>query len=128
MRNFVILFLLFLYMIPAIGISITAHYCGGRLASVSIGISEDKCTCGNKKMKRDCCKTKTAFVKLCEVHKTNPQLHLPQFNEIQNHFFYPLNDFYIYQSESSTVYNYTFSHPPNYTEESIYLVNRVFRI
>ncbi|MCX6199626.1 MAG: hypothetical protein NTY88_10475 [Bacteroidetes bacterium] len=53
MKKFAILFLLFIYMIPAIGISVTGHYCGGRLVKVTMNLPEDgTCVCGNKQTKR----------------------------------------------------------------------------
>jgi hypothetical protein len=46
-----------LYVISSIGISISVHYCGGEVSSVSFDSSStEKCVCGSQKMKNECCK------------------------------------------------------------------------
>jgi len=60
-----IIALIFLYLIPSIGISVTSHFCRGKLASTSIGFLEaNNCACGSKKMKKGCCENKTQLIKL----------------------------------------------------------------
>ena len=54
------------------GITITTHYCGGKLASVSVNLLDtEKCACGSKKMKKDCCKTTTCTFSIKEVQQKN---------------------------------------------------------
>lgn len=66
MKKIALLLILFLYIIPAIGITVSAHYCGSRITWVSVNFEdqEHNCACGSKKMKTDCCKDKVAFIKL----------------------------------------------------------------
>jgi hypothetical protein len=66
MKKIALLLILFMYLVPAIGITVSAHYCGSRITWVSVNFEdqEHKCACGSKKMKTDCCKDKVAFVKL----------------------------------------------------------------
>jgi len=60
-----IIALIFLYLIPSIGISVTSHFCRGKLAFTSIRFLEvKKCACGSKKMKKGCCENKTQLIKL----------------------------------------------------------------
>lgn len=128
MKKITVLFFLFLYLIPAIGISVTAHYCGGRLVELTLNLREDgTCVCGNKK-KTDCCKTKTAFIKLCEVHKNSPQLSINTPNNPVKQIAYSVPTIFSFQVETSKPYNFASARPPNYSDESLYLVNRVFRI
>lgn len=128
MRKLIVIFFLFLYMIPAIGISVTAHYCGGRLVEITLNSPEGgTCVCGNKK-KTDCCKTKIAFIKLCEVHKNNPQFLVSAPNELNKQILYPPTTIFSFQIKAPETYNFASTHPPNDYGESIYLVNRVIRI
>ena len=57
---------MFLYLVPAIGITVSAHFCGSNITWVSFNFKneEHKCACGSKKMKTDCCKDEVAFIKL----------------------------------------------------------------
>jgi hypothetical protein len=66
MKKVALLLILFLYLVPAIGIMVSAHYCGSRMTWVSVNFEdqEHSCACGSKKMKTDCCKDKVAFIKL----------------------------------------------------------------
>jgi hypothetical protein len=66
MKRIVCLLILLLYLVPAIGITVSAHYCGSRITWVSLNFEdqEHNCACGSKKMKTDCCKDKVAFIKL----------------------------------------------------------------
>ncbi|MBP7388750.1 MAG: hypothetical protein KA841_00020 [Chitinophagales bacterium] len=128
MKKLTIIFLLFIYMIPAIGISVTGHYCGGRLVEVTLNLPEDgTCVCGNKK-KSDCCKTKTISIKLKEVHKTNPQLSVNTSSNLIKQIVYSVPSIFSFQIETPNAYNFASAHPPNNTGQSIYLVNRVIRI
>ena len=127
-NRFVIIFLLFLYMIPAIGISVSAHYFGGRLASVTLHLPDkDKCVCGNKK-KAGCCKTKTAFIKFKDVHKNNPQIAFSANKEFSKQPAYHSSVILSIVSQSVRMYNFANAHPPDDPGQDIYLVNRVFRI
>ncbi|KAF2515949.1 HYC_CC_PP family protein [Flavobacterium foetidum] len=57
-----VLLLAFLLMVSNIGFAIDVHYCGGKIASVSLNTTvkaepEKKC-CGSKEKKNSCCKDK----------------------------------------------------------------------
>jgi hypothetical protein len=66
MKKIALLLILFLYLVPAIGITVSAHFCGSRITWVSVNFEhqDHKCACGSKKMKTDCCKDNVAFIKL----------------------------------------------------------------
>ncbi|HEX8017011.1 MAG TPA: hypothetical protein VF465_17395 [Flavobacterium sp.] len=54
------LFLAFLLLVSNIGFALDVHYCGGKIASVSLSttVSPVKKCCGDKEKKSSCCKDK----------------------------------------------------------------------
>ena len=63
MRRILSLIIMALYLLPAFGMTVSAHYCGGKLADVSLFGSKPKmnCSCGTKNdhkqvlLKNKCC-------------------------------------------------------------------------
>lgn len=53
-------FLAFLLLVSNIGFAFDVHYCGGKIASVSLSttVSPEKKCCGDKEKKSSCCKDK----------------------------------------------------------------------
>lgn len=53
-------FLAFLLLLSNIGFAFDVHYCGGKIASVSLSttVSPEKKCCGSKEKKNSCCKDK----------------------------------------------------------------------
>ena len=129
MKKFVVAILLLLYLIPTFGINVTVHYCGGEISTISFGtVTKDKCACGSKKMKKNCCEdknfsfevddnqAKTQESVLTFTTPLNFNIALPQSFEFSYTFFPVL---------VSTDY---FHHPPNYVKQPLYILNQVFRI
>ena len=59
------------YLVLASGLTLSLHYCGGKLKSVSLfSCNEDGC-CGSKMKSKDCCKNKTTFIKVKDTHNTS---------------------------------------------------------
>ena len=68
MGKITVILLLIYYLVPAIGLSVTSHYCGGRLASFYIfPTSAPRCSCGKKPVKKGCSNDKTAVFKIKET-------------------------------------------------------------
>ena len=129
MKKFVVTILLLLYLIPTFGINVTVHYCGGVISSVSFGaVATDKCACGSKKMKKNCCQDKKfsfegdddqsktqivaiTFFKFCDIQAVLPKTF--QFD----YQYFPL----------IAAENY-FHHPPNSVKPPLYILHQVFRI
>lgn len=67
-KSLIILFASF-YLMLASGLSISLHYCGGKLKDISLfsNGNEDGC-CGTKKKSKGCCNEKTAFIKVKDNH------------------------------------------------------------
>jgi hypothetical protein len=53
-------FLAFLLLVSSIGFAFDVHYCGGKIASVTLStsVSPEKKCCGDKEKKSSCCKDK----------------------------------------------------------------------
>lgn len=129
MKKYFTIVLLFLYLIPAIGVNISAHYCGGELASVSHEFSEKKkCSCSPKKMKKGCCEDKQQTFKM-DNSQQKAELISQKFNAP---FQFQLTVPTIFQIpvvfESIDRVDYTLFHPPNLFKQPIYLLNNVLRI
>lgn len=73
MKKAAAILLLALFLITNSGMSVTMHWCGGRLADVSLFSTEKhNCPCGKKKMKPGCCKDRAVTLKANnELAKTN---------------------------------------------------------
>lgn len=52
-------------MLPSIGLTISRHYCGGELSSVSaLPFHKHTCGCGDKAMDKNCCKDELTIIKI----------------------------------------------------------------
>ncbi|MEO6189122.1 MAG: hypothetical protein ABIO44_00945 [Saprospiraceae bacterium] len=129
MKRVTAILLVFLYLNPVVGITVKEHYCGGKLTSVSTNFyGSVKCPCGSKKMKKNCCKTKSYTICSKYSHQKTAE--------------YSINFSYNFEFQSSIqlpeCLNLPFAiklntldrnyHPPNGKKQSIYLLNSVFRI
>ena len=70
MKRIASILLFFLYLIPSIGVEVSAHYCGGDLAKIILIPSEEHpCPCNPKDMKDNCCSDKSFQFKLDVEHQ-----------------------------------------------------------
>lgn len=129
MKRITIILLLICYLIPSIGLSVTTHYCGGKLASISIlNIKSPTCRCGKKPMKKGCCKDKATILKIKDTQQFSKQVSL---SASKTFTFQPLYSVLTDLNSSITTYklNIPFAHPPPLQKsEPLYLLNRVFLI
>lgn len=129
MKKFVVTILLLLYLIPTFGINVTVHYCGGEISSVSFGtVATDKCACGSKKMKKNCCQdknfsfevdddqSKTQVVEITFLKYFDIQADLPKAFQF---------DYQYFPQIATEDY---FHHPPNNVKPPLYILHQVFRI
>ena len=129
MKRVTVILLLFCYLIPSIGLSVTTHYCGGKLASISFLFSNNhKCKCGKKAMKKNCCQDKTTTFKIDDTQNSSKRISLALFKN------------YNFLSPAFAVYSINFSQadverhiaflrpPPLQKDRPIFLLNRVFLI
>lgn len=69
-----------LYLIPAIGVSVNAHWCGTKMMTLSIDSGDsDKCACGME-MPSGCCKNLHAVFQLTDNQKAASELTFSKDN------------------------------------------------
>lgn len=117
----------FVYLYSSTGICINLHYCGGKVQSISLlHTDEDGCCKGSMK-KKDCCKEKTAFVKISDSQASASALQVPGSKVLLLDLAAPANE--ICLNEASLLSNIPFDHaPPDLLAAPPYLKNRVLRI
>lgn len=131
MKKVAVLLLMFFYLIPAIGVTVSVHYCGGKVTSVSLNPfdAKRKCPCGSKKMKKDCCRDKNTTIKLDTVQKNTQQIFNyvdVKFTELQTVILTKL--FFEYNSVLSFSEISQSSHPPDRIRTPLYILLRIFII
>lgn len=72
MRKITYSFFAGLYLLLTMGVQINAHYCLGKLRSVSFNLSSNSCPCGEG-IEMPCCEDKSVFLQLQETHD-NPSI------------------------------------------------------
>jgi len=130
MKKITAILLMIFYLVPALGFSITTHFCGGDLLGVSLNVQDaSKCSlCGSEKMSSDCCKTNTTVVKIKDTQSKDATLEISFIKNISKQLFSFSKEFYSIQSVLMINFN-SFGSPPNILiDYKIYLLNRVFRI
>jgi hypothetical protein len=71
MKRILLILVGLMYITSVSGVTINHHYCGGKLATISLSLASDhSCRCGSKKMKKDCCKNQQVQVKVKCEHKS----------------------------------------------------------
>jgi outer membrane protein W len=105
------------------------HYCGGELSSISIGAkSENPCTCGSKKMKKNCCEDKTFSYEVDDNQAKTQECLLTFSNSFNLDVALPSSFEICYVCFPTIVSEYYFHHPPNNVKPPLYILNQVFRI
>lgn len=100
-------------MFSSSGFSINAHYCKGKLQSVSLLFAKKGCKCGKKKMAKDCCKNKTEIVKIKDNYIPSPVILTPTTELITFAFAY-IQSFNLSAIESVSVEsNLNYLYPPD---------------
>jgi hypothetical protein len=128
MRKLLSAFLIFIYILPAVGFSMDVHWCGKKLKVVAFDSPhEKKCPC-NKEMPSGCCKDSHVSVKLSDNQKTTTQLNAPHNSFVKK--INPLVSFSVPTLESHAVaFDFTKYHaPPFKSKLPVYLVNSIIRI
>lgn len=70
MKKLLVAILAIIYLGVSSGIAMNIHYCMGKLFSVELMHTNDKCSkCGMKTGKNSCCNDKFKIVKLTDSHK-----------------------------------------------------------
>lgn len=120
--------LIVFYLIPALGFSITTHFCAGELADVSFYSDDSKCVCGAEKMNTGCCSSTTTFVKIKDSQTKSASTNI-NFVKSLTKLFYTYPSSIIKTSSVSRTDFSSFGSPPDISvDDPIYILNRVFRI
>lgn len=130
MKRISVILLMFLYLILAIGINGSVHYCGGDIASITVnGIgSSEKCGCGSKRMASDCCNDKDFSFQLDDDQYKAPQF---SFNTVKSFDFSPAiisQVSFEYRTPFIQKGLYYSHHPPDNVKTPLYILHQVFII
>lgn len=129
MKRIAAILLMIFYMIPAMGFSITTHFCAGELASVSFYSTDGgKCICGAEKMGSGCCSSKTTIVKIKDTQSKDATFEISFIKSLTKPLHSYLVPITITPSVSKTDFS-LFRVPPDISKDDpIYILNGVFRI
>ena len=128
MKKFLAVVLTFFYLTVISGVTLHLHYCGGKIASVRMVLSEvHTCTCGSKAMKKGCCKNESLSVKIDVDQKCSSVVSLPSdsFNTVIAPLLSP-TVFLPALQPIATITNYHAPPPRNST--SLLIFNSIFRV
>lgn len=128
-KRILLLLVVFLYLIPSIGFTVSVHYCGGKLASVSFLDTNEskKCPCGSGMSKKSCCENVVLSLKLSGQQQKNT----PPSWDVAVIALLPVKT--TFESLISTVVErpvpaYLSESPPGRFKQPIYLQNESFLI
>ena len=129
MKKIILILVLFLYLIPSIGITVSAHYCSGKLSGISFGSQKQK-TCGCKvgSVRKSCCEDVVLSMKIKDdQQKVSPvsfKLVQVALLDTKCTFFYHV----VAVSSVETMAVYTTEKPPGRFKQPLYLQNESFLI
>jgi hypothetical protein len=127
MNRLLVIFFIVLYSIPAIGVSVQLHYCGGKLASYSFGFNTTKkCSCGKGAENKSCCQDKVLSFRLVDDQMHSQGIDLPQLPMLE--LLNPSSFEYHANSASAFIYSCAYREPPDPKGQLTFLKNRVFRL
>jgi hypothetical protein len=131
MKKIVAVLLLFLYVMPSMGINLWVHYCNGFVSSVSFGFDDvKKCSCNGNTMKKNCCQDKELSFQLNDDQNKSPLfvLNIAKSVDTQPEFVLA-NDFQNSQVFASASTSFIlWHHPPEEIKQPLFVLHRVFRI
>jgi hypothetical protein len=127
-KKVIAIFLLLLFLIANSGVTVSAHWCGGKLATIDFfADGEHNCTCGKQSMKPSCCKDKTFHLQandeLAKTSYFNFKIASPKF------LFACTAPIEIATATQHQYLVSDFYHPPEFKPKTpIYLLDRIFLI
>jgi hypothetical protein len=120
------IFLLIAYTATTLGIGFQLHFCGKKISSVNLIISDlHLCDCGTAEMKPDCCKNEIKYIKLKTAHGKSASQHIPVLTFTADQF-YPVAQ--KFSSVPQPVQVSFFRPPPNTSQPPLYKLNGNFLI
>lgn len=130
MKSVTIVAFVILYLVAATGINGSAHYCAGRLASVSFGWKPAKnCACGSENTKSDCCQDKNFSISFNDDHQKSQQAYIDFSGPADRQSAKPTSYYFpLFTSSCGRTDTFSFHQPPERKQLPLYLLNRVIRI
>ena len=129
MKRVITIIVLLCYLIPSFGLSVSAHYCGGKIRSISLTSSKPPHCCGTKKMKPGCCKDKVCTFKINDASQSvSSSTIIPYKIELSNSLFCIVTSLAFNSHIISGPLPFYNHYPPLGSRQPLYLSNKVFRI
>ena len=118
------------YLLSVIGVALSIHFCGGKLASVSVNSTKAACKfCkaeASDKKDDGCCKNTKVDVKVKDSHQAEAALKLPKLFSLET--LIPFNTKFVFNKILPVFFNKVENKaPPKSTQISLHLLNCVFR-
>ncbi|WP_410221769.1 HYC_CC_PP family protein [Pedobacter sp.] len=119
------------YIVSVLGLALSMHFCGGKLASVDLFTNETACgICKNEpvnKADNKCCKNTQVDLKIKDSHQMTVAVKLPEVFSVDVALPFPIiaNDVIFDQPALIHFFNKA---PPEPPKLGLYVLNRVFRI
>ncbi|MGN6196685.1 MAG: HYC_CC_PP family protein [Ginsengibacter sp.] len=128
LKKITVIFLLSIYSLSTLGMSLKSFYCCGNLKSVTVTLTDaQQNTCATQNATNDCCKIKYQFFKVKDDHVAGDVVSTPVLHFIYLHLFTPSFKLIDYPSEQIFVANRSNAPPLIHTVPD-YIFNCVFRI
>lgn len=129
MKKIILIAVLFLYLIPSIGFTVSAHYCGGELSGISLGAEKQQpCGCKIGSVRKSCCEDVVLSMKLKDdQQKVNPvsfKLLQPASLPTKTGFVYQ----FAFVSAEEPLVGYPNEIPPGRFKQPLYLQHESFLI
>jgi len=127
MKRFIVSIIAVLYFTVSSGMVVSMHYCMGKLKTTKVQLTNTKtCCCKKTESKKSCCKTQQHFVKLDDNHQASYadyKIEVPTAFIASTYFLAQQDNGITKNQHTSTIHA-----PPLSKEQSVYLLNCVFRI
>jgi len=118
------------YLVSVIGVALSLHFCGGKLASVSVVSAKASCKyCkAESTAKKDdtCCKNTKVDVKVKDDHQTESAIKLPKLFSVDA-FLHPNVSQILHQFFPTFFSKLENKAPPRSTSVALHVMNCVFR-
>lgn len=128
MKKVTIILLTVFYFAVASGVTVSVHYCGGKVKEFSLfhASNEEGC-CGTKKKSKGCCHEKAAFIKVKDNHNPSSSVYLANnYSKIIDA--YLPAQFFTIPSKSVAYFVLKFHSPPVLYDNPLYLKHKVLLI
>ncbi len=117
------------YAVSVIGLALSLHFCGGKLANVQLFSKDNACRlCKDiPAVKKDdgCCKNSQVSIKVKDSHQTEASVQLPKLYSTQVFLYSPLLS--LLNDNTSSFFSKIANKAPPISRLPIYIFNCIFR-